>query len=103
MANGDRAQALKMLEDPDALFKNPSVQKIIAEGAQSSDLEVEDGQYPEEAKAEVAKPTEAPVKGAEGTGKRAEGAGKGGGGGRGKKDGNNGAASGKRGLLATML
>lgn len=93
MANGDRAKALKMLEDPDTLLKNATVQKIIAEGAQASDLEVVEGQYPE-----VSKPAEAKAeKGAEGAGKRGEGggAGKAGGGGKARqKDANNGPASG---------
>ncbi|CAM9200140.1 unnamed protein product [Laminaria digitata] len=76
VANGDRAKALKMLEDPDALFKNASVQKIIAEGAQSSGLEVVEGQYPEVSKPAEAKPEkEGPGKGAEGAGKRGEGGG----------------------------
>lgn len=47
VANGDRAKALKMLEDPDALMANGNIQEIIAQGAQTSDLEVLDGQYPE--------------------------------------------------------
>lgn len=92
MANGDRAKALKMLEDPDALLKNASVQKIIAEGAQASDLEVVEGQYPEVSTPAEAKPEK------EGPGKGAEGAGKSAGRAR-QKDANNGPASGINGLL----
>lgn len=51
MANGDRAKALKMLEDPDALMANETVQAIIAEGAKGSDLEVVEGKYAEPAAA----------------------------------------------------
>ncbi len=47
VANGDRAKALKMLEDPDALMANPDIKRIIAEGAGESALEVVEGQYPE--------------------------------------------------------
>lgn len=49
VAGGDRAKALKMLEDPDALMANPDIKKIIAEGAATEDaaLEVVEGQYPE--------------------------------------------------------
>ncbi|CBJ48633.1 Sup35, eukaryotic translation termination factor eRF3 [Ectocarpus siliculosus] len=68
VANGDRAKALKMLEDPDALMANPEVNKIIAEGAASGDaaLEVVEGQYPEQAGGGVAA-------GGEGEGKAARG------------------------------
>lgn len=51
MANGNRAKALKMLEDPDALMANETVQAIIAEGAEGSDLEVVEGKYAEPAAA----------------------------------------------------
>lgn len=47
VANGDRAKALKMLEDPDALMANPDIKQIIAEGAGESALEVVEGKYPE--------------------------------------------------------
>ena len=49
MAGGDRAKAWNMLGDPDALLANETIQRIIAEGAQSSDadLDIVDGQYPE--------------------------------------------------------
>lgn len=49
MAGGDRAKAIKMLEDPDALMANPEINRIIAEGAGETSLEVVEGQYPEKA------------------------------------------------------
>ena len=92
-----------MLEDPDALLKNATIQKIIADGAQASDLEVVEGQYLEVSKPAEAQPEkEGPGKGAEGASKSGEGggagagaAGKAGGGGKSRqKEGNNGPSSG---------
>eukprot|EP00903_Cladosiphon_okamuranus_P018854 g17342.t1 len=58
VAGGDRAKAIKMLEDPDALMANPEINRIIAEGAGETSLEVVEGQYPEEAAAGAAKAEE---------------------------------------------
>lgn len=48
MAGGDRANALKMLGDPDSLMANETIKRIIAEGVQSSEaeLDVVEGHYP---------------------------------------------------------
>lgn len=44
VANGDRAKALKMLEDPDALMDNEEIQSIIKESAKDSgDIQVVEG------------------------------------------------------------
>lgn len=48
VAKGNRETAVKMLEDPDALMANPEIQKIIAEGAQGSEIEVLDRASAEE-------------------------------------------------------
>lgn len=54
VAGGDRANALKMLGDPDSLMANETIQRVIAEGVKSSEaeLDVVEGHYPEGAGSE---------------------------------------------------
>eukprot|EP00752_Nemacystus_decipiens_P012253 g10861.t1 len=83
VAGGDRTEAIKMLEDPDALLANPEINRIIAEGAGETSLEVVEGQYPEEAATAVGAAAAAGA-GAPGAEKATEGR---------RKAGNNGAPS----------
>lgn len=59
-----------MLEDPDALMANPEIQKIIAEGAKSSEIEVLDGESAQDTVERRGAKTDA-VTGTNGRGERA--------------------------------